>query len=74
MSDDTATPGADASLADDLLRGVKEIAAFIGEPPRRTFYLLEKKLIPAGKVGANYIASKRTLRTHYERLTGAAAV
>jgi hypothetical protein len=30
------------SLGADVLRGVKPIAAFLGETERRTFYLLEK--------------------------------
>ena len=40
----------DTPIADDLLRGVKPIAAFLGENQRRTFYLLEKRLIPCGKI------------------------
>ena len=58
-------------LADDLLRGVKPIAEFIGESERRTFYLCERGYIPAGKCGWQWIASKRALRAHYNRITGA---
>jgi hypothetical protein len=61
------------TLADDLLRGVKSISVFINENPRRTFYLLENKLIPAGKQGNSWVASRRALRDHYTRLTAGSA-
>jgi hypothetical protein len=61
-----------SSVADDKLSGVPEIAAEIGENQRRTYYLLEKGLIPAGKLGATWVASRRALREHFARLTGAA--
>jgi hypothetical protein len=60
------------TLGDDILRGVKAIAAFTGEPERRVHYLLEKQLLPAGQMGRIWTASKRTLREHYARVTGAA--
>jgi hypothetical protein len=63
----------EGSLADDLLRGVKAISEFIDEPERRTSYLLERRYIPAGKLGTQWIASRRTLRAHYERITRGAA-
>jgi hypothetical protein len=59
------------SLADDLLRGVKPIAEFIGENDRRTFYLCERGYIPAGKCGSQWVASKRALRAHFDRITAA---
>lgn len=62
------TDGGD-SLADDLLRGVKPIAEFIGESERRTFYLLERRYIPGGKIGAAWVASKKVLRAHFARIT-----
>ena len=71
----TINPGAplptdgDGPLADDLLRGVKPIAEFIGEKERRTFYLLERRYVPAGKIGAAWVASKRALRAHFEKIT-----
>jgi hypothetical protein len=65
LSDDQSAPAA------DNLRGVKKIAEHIGETERRTYYLLEKKLIPAGKLGATWIASRRALAEHFGRLTGA---
>jgi hypothetical protein len=60
-------------LADDKLRGVKKIAAHIGEPERRTQYLCEKRLIPCGKEGAHYVASKRQLDAHYAALASGRA-
>jgi hypothetical protein len=63
----------DISPADDLLRGVAAIGEYIGEPDRRVFYLCERGLIPCGKLGAGWVASKRTLRLHFARLTGAEA-
>jgi hypothetical protein len=58
------------ALGHDVLRGVPKIAKFIGESERRTYYLLENKLLPAGKQGAAWVASRSRLRAHYERLTG----
>jgi len=57
------------TIAADRLRGVPRIAAFIGETERRTYYLLDKQLIPAGKQGAIWIASRAALRAHYDKLT-----
>jgi len=57
------------SLAEDLLRGVNEIAQFIGQSRRRTFYLCERGLIPCGKEGATWIASRQALREHYAKAT-----
>jgi len=45
----------------------------LDESERRTYYLLEKKLLPAGKLGNLWIASKRKLRALYAELTGGAA-
>jgi hypothetical protein len=61
---------AESSLANDLLRGVKPIAEFLGETERRTFYLCERGYIPVGKVGTAWVASKKALRAHFERITG----
>jgi hypothetical protein len=58
------------SLADDRLVGVEAIAAFRGEPRRRTQYLLDKGVIPAGKEGNIFIASKQVLIAHHHKLTG----
>ena len=63
----------DDTLRGDVLRGAAEIAKFIGEPVRRTFYLIENKQIPAGKRGAVWLGSKSALREHHRRLTCADA-
>jgi hypothetical protein len=46
-----ATPSLKApdSIGDDLLSGISEIAAFIGQTPKRTYYLCEQGHLPAFK-------------------------
>jgi hypothetical protein len=56
------------NIAKDRLNGAAAIAGFIGEPLRRTFHLLEQKLIPAGKQGGRWVASKSALQEHYAKL------
>ena len=69
-----AADNEDPTIAEDKLRGVKEIAAFIGEDERRTYYLLENGSIPAGKLGRrSWVASKRALRAHFERIAAGGA-
>jgi hypothetical protein len=63
----------DDNLSADLLKGVTKIAAFIEEPPRRTYYLLEKGLLPAGKLGSTWIASKAKLRARFAEITAGGA-
>lgn len=58
----------DETVADDKLRGVRQIARFIGEPERVTYYLLENSIIPAGKLGRSWVASKEVLRAHFRRI------
>jgi hypothetical protein len=57
------------SLRDDILKGIDAIAEFIGEDFWRTQRLCTKKAIPAAKMQGRWIASKRKLRAHYDRLT-----
>lgn len=52
-------------LAVDLLWGAKAIADEIGVGPRKTFYMLEKGMIPARKVGALWVSSRQRLRQHF---------
>jgi hypothetical protein len=47
-------------FTNDVLRGVKEIAAYRREPERRTHYLLEKRLLPAYQVGRIWEMRKST--------------
>ena len=54
------------NLADDLLEGADEIAAFMGWNRRRVFYADERKLIPIFRLGNRLSARKSTLRRHIE--------
>jgi hypothetical protein len=61
--------GDDYSLANDTIRGGRKIAAFIGEDPRHIFGILQRGLLPAGKLGAEWVASKRVLTEYFAKLT-----
>lgn len=61
-------------IADDLLRGVKSISKFIDEDERSTYHKLQSGILPGGKEGAQWVASKRVLREHYANLTRAKGV
>jgi len=74
MPHDSADAGLPESLAGDKLKGADRIAAFIDEPVRRTFNLLEQGLLPAGKQGREWLASKRALLQHYRRVTSGETV
>jgi hypothetical protein len=53
------------TTADDLdapVWGAKCIAQEIGRNPRVTFYLLEQGLIPAKKIGVQWVSTRRQLR------------
>jgi hypothetical protein len=67
---DVPTSGA---LADDLLFGAQAIADELGVSVRKTFYLLERSLIPARKIGATWTSTRSRLRQHFEE-TGSAVV
>jgi len=53
---------ADTSLAADMLEGGTAIAAFTGIPEPRVYYLCERRLLPAFKVGVRWCARKSELR------------
>jgi len=57
------------TLADDILRGAPAIADFIGQTPKNTYYALENGLLPAGKEGGSWVASKEVISEHYRQLT-----
>jgi hypothetical protein len=61
--DETETLGA------DKLRGVPEIADFLGENRKVVYDWLENGYLPAGKLGNVWLASKRRLRERYEEIT-----
>jgi hypothetical protein len=46
----------------DNIWGAKAIAPVVGRTERQTFYLLEKGLIPAKKIGNTWVASRRQLQ------------
>ena len=56
-------------FGDDILRGVKSIAAFINADERATNHKLATGKLPAGKEGSEWVASKAALIRHYADLT-----
>ena len=62
------------TIGDDVLFGVREIAAFRGRPERETYRLLEAGALPAAKLGGRWIASKVAVREHWRSITTAQAV
>ena len=60
------------AFGDDLLTGAAEIAAFRGEPLRRTNYLLERGHLPAFKEGRIWKMRKSAHQRHIEALESAA--
>jgi hypothetical protein len=55
-------------VADDMLIGVNEIAAFIGSNRRQAYWNLEKGHIPAFKLGSKWHLRKSTYRSFIARL------
>jgi hypothetical protein len=74
MEQDTTRHPLAESIADDILRGARAIASFLGEDKRRVFYLAERGIVPIGREGKNLVASKRRLRQHYDGLTAGGTV
>jgi hypothetical protein len=61
-------------LSSDRLRGMKEIARFIGEDERRTYYLAANGLLPGVfKQGSLWLGLKSVIREGYERAARGAA-
>jgi hypothetical protein len=58
-------------VAEDVLWGVKAIAKEVGQPERQVYYKLERGLLPAGKSGDTWVASRQALRAHFKELTAA---
>ncbi len=58
------------NLADDLLEGAAEIAAFMGPKwnRRRVFYAAERKYLPIFRLGNRLSARKSALRRRIEDL------
>ncbi len=66
MSDQNEDP---ENFADDILKGAGEIGKFINENERRTRYIIEKKQIPAFKIGNQIRARKSELKKRYRAQT-----
>jgi hypothetical protein len=56
-------------VRDDLLWGVRAIAEETGQSERTVYYQLEKGLLPGGKSGQIWVASRQALRTYFAELT-----
>ena len=57
-------------LSNDRLDGVSDYAGFTGFNERRCYYLLERGLLPGGKLGARWIGSKRTVTKYLDEIAG----
>ena len=55
------------ALKDQILRGIAEIAEFIGSTPRKTVYLAETGQLPVFKEAGTWIGLKTTLTAHYQK-------
>ena len=58
-------------LADDLLSGGPEIAAYLGCPLREVYHLAKTTRLPIGRLGRQLIASRGQLRRAAKALTAA---
>ena len=56
-------------LGADLLIGAEAISKETGQSVRETYYWLEKGLLPAGKVGAQWVGSRERIREHFKKIT-----
>jgi hypothetical protein len=61
------------TIENDLVWGVKGIAAVIGQSPRQTHYQLERGLLPGGQQGERWVASRKALQEHFAKLTAGKA-
>ena len=57
------------TVADDMLHGAEEIAAFLGVSTAQVYHFARLKRLPIGKLGWNLIASKRQLQRACAKLT-----
>ena len=58
-------------MDNDKLRGAPAIAEYRNESVRRTYYLLERGLLPVAKVGEIWEGSKKRLNEHQRELEDA---
>jgi hypothetical protein len=52
-------------FGDDLLVGIKAIAAFLNQPERRVQHWADTRVIPLSKTGFLYTGLKSKLRAHF---------
>jgi hypothetical protein len=64
----TGTAASPDNLADDMLNGAVEIAAFIRRTKRQAEHLLEHNHLPAFKIGGRWRMRKSTYLAFIERL------
>jgi len=65
---------APSQLGDDIIWGATAIGTELGIGRRKTFYLLEKGLLPATKVGREWVTTRSALRDFFaDTKTGKAA-
>ena len=57
------------TVAEDMLLGAEEIAAFLGISTAQVYHFARLKRLPIGKLGWNLIASKRKLQRAFAALT-----
>lgn len=57
------------TVAEDMLLGAEEIAAFLGISAAQVYHYARLKRLPIGKLGWNLIASKRKLQRAFAALT-----
>ena len=71
MDDPLATTPRDIEpelVTDDLLNGVDNFAEFTGWTRQRCYYLLERGLLPGGKIGNRWIGSKRAVTAYLTKI------
>jgi hypothetical protein len=49
----------------EVLRGCAAIAKAISATPRRTYHLLERKILPAFKEDGQWVSTRSNLKRHY---------
>lgn len=64
----------DHRLADDLLRGARQIGEELGLNPAQVFYLHKHRLLPTFVVGSTIYVRRTALREHYASLEAAQQV
>lgn len=65
----TLTPDGSPELGDDLIWGVRGIAAATGLTPRQAFHQLENGRLPARKIGGRWCSSRLGLRRFFASVT-----